>query len=113
LNIIRHEPTGSSTWKEAEAFDALWEQYADLVYNLAIRLAGSAKAGWLLARSALLIARQDLADMAGHTPTMWLYEITAQVGMSRTRNSSHFGSGGLGRKNTNGNPYCRILLLRV
>ncbi len=66
-------------WNEAESFDALWDQYGDSVYNLAIRLAGSAKEGWLLARSALLVARQNLSAMEGHTPTQWLYQITIQT----------------------------------
>src|ERR1700690_2650894 len=69
----------NATWNEAESFDALWNQYGDLVYNLAVRLAGSAKEGWLLSRGALLVARQNMAAMEGHTPTQWLYQITIQT----------------------------------
>ena len=62
----------ASTWEESEAFDALWEQYGELVYNLSVRLTGSAKDGWLLGREAFLTARQNLAAMEGQTPSLWL-----------------------------------------
>jgi DNA-directed RNA polymerase specialized sigma24 family protein len=62
--------------EEGTQFEALWDQYADLIYNLAIRLTCSTKQGWLLTRAAFLEARRTSKSLEGNTPSLWLYRIT-------------------------------------
>ncbi len=68
-----------SQLEEAQKFEPLWDQYGSRVYNLAVRLSGSTKNGWLLARSAFLRARRDMAALEGNTPTYWLYRIVILI----------------------------------
>src|SRR5437773_1302510 len=55
-------------------FEEHWSQYANLVYNLSIVLACSAKTGWLLARDTMLEARLNFALGKSVSTRLWFYQ---------------------------------------
>ena len=67
-------------------FDAIVEQYADFVYNVAFRMMGQSQDAEDVAQEAFLSAYRAFGRFRGESSvTTWLYRITVNSGLMRLR----------------------------